>query len=315
MKDNNGCYNNLCAQVDSLFKNSRHDVSIKTRYKYNDIEHKFCQFLSDNYKLQKLENVKSKHVIAYTEKLKSEGKSVSTIKSSLAAVRYFHELSGSKNILIDNKQLNIGERKYAQIDKTWSRSEVAESLLCAAEMGRFDIYHAINLSANMGFRLEEVVKVTPKHLQDALENGSCWTRGKNGQERYIQIRNEHQVQAIKEALAYADKHNISPNSKLLCDNMKGSVQKEKRSIQNFITANQYKFIDNRRMLVGDNQLFANDTKKIVQTRIHFHGLRYYYCNNLYKDIYSETKDKAYSERYCSEQLGHHRRSILATYKQ
>lgn len=304
--NNNGCYNNLCNQVNALFKNNDQGLSIKSKYKYNDIEHKFCKFLADSYRLQKLENVKSKHVIAYVEKLQSENKSASSILTTLSAIRHYHNLTGSKNILIDNKSLNLQHREYTKVDRTWTAQEINEAKICAKEMGRLDIYHSINLSSNFGLRLEEVCKVTPKHLQQALANEELWTKGKNGQERYIHIRNDQQIQALKEALQYAERNNIPTNNKLLCDNLKGSVQKQKRSIQNYINNNQHKFIDNNRTL-------QNDTSKQIQSHLNYHGIRYYYCNALYKDIYNETKDKTYSKLYCSEQMGHHRKSVVATY--
>lgn len=303
--ENNGCYQNLLNQIHSIMKNTN-EHSIKTRYRYEAATERFCKYLAEEYKLQKFDNVKSKHIISYVERLKSENKSASTIKTELAGIRFFHKHSNSKNILIDNNRLNLEQRDFAKIDRSWLHEEIKGALATAKEMGRIDIYNSINLAANFGLRLEETCKVTPNHLRQALNYGELYTKGKNGQERWIQIRNETQIEAIKELLIYAEKQALKPNDKIVCDNIKGGVQRQKRSIQNFITNNQYKFIDANRKNI-------TDTSKVKADTLTFHGIRYLYCNELYNDIYAETKDKSYSKKYCSEQLGHHREHITTVY--
>ena len=303
MENNNkssGAYNNLNSQINSLFTGTRHDVSIKTRYKYLDIERHFAGFLADNFHLQKLENVKSKHIIAYTDRLKSEGKSSSTIKTSLAAIRYFHNLTGSKNQLVTNDKLNIAPRDFKAVDRSWTEPEVREALAIMKEEN-LKMYHIFKLGYLYGYRLEEVVKATPAHFLEALNSsGEVWCKGKNGQVRYIKIRTSEQETAAREVLGKGN------NDKIFCDNLKGSVQQCKRSVQNYLTANQHKWIDN-------NRIFINDTDKIKSKNLVYHGLRYTYCNNLYADIYKETGNKDYSKRYCSEQLGHHRKNCVDIY--
>jgi len=306
-KQSDGCYKNLENQIHSIMKHTN-ESSIKTRYRYEAATERFCAFLAKEYKLQKFENVKSKHIIAYAEFLKSEGKSASTIKTDLAGVRYFHRHSGSKNVLVDNSKLNLEQRQFAKIDRSWTTGEIETAKSYAKEIGRTDVYAAINLSAAFGLRLEEVCKVTPSHLRQALSDGELWTKGKNGQERYIQIRNEHQTAVIKETLVYADQLKLKSTDKIVC-NQKESVQKTKRSIQNFISNHQHKFID-------INRTDIKDTNKIKQTNINFHGLRYYYCNTLYEDLtknFPDNYNKSEAKRYCSEQLGHHRESVTDIY--
>lgn len=301
-----GAYNNLNSQINSLFANNRHSISIKSRYKYLDIERHFAGFLADRFHLQKLENVKSKHVIAYTESLKSAGKSPSTIKTSLAAVRYFHNLTGSKNQLITNDKLNIDPRAYKAIDRSWTKAEYLQALAVTKEE-RPAMYYIFKLGYLYGYRLEEVVKATPSHFLEALNSsGEVWCKGKNGQIRYIKIRTPEQEAAAREVLQYARELGKGNNDKIFCDNVKGSVQQCKRSVQNYITSNQHKWIDN-------NRIFLNDTAKIKSKNLVYHGLRYSYCNNLYADIYKETGNRDYSRKYCSEQLGHHRLRAVDVY--
>ncbi len=300
-----GCYQNLLKQVNAIAKNC-HEGSIKTKYRYKEATERFCKFLSDEYKLQKFENVKSKHITAYVEHLQKSGRSASTIKTDLSGIRFFHRHSGSKNILCDNSKLNLERRQFKQYDRSWQVQEIEDAKSYAKEIGRIDVYHAINLSSNFGLRLEECVRVTPSHLRVALIDGELYTKGKNGQERYIKIRNEEQVKAIKEALKFAESRGLKPNDKLLCDNIKGGVQKEKRSIQSFLNNHQQHFRNPDRTDIFDT------CKKKVKV-LSFHGLRYYALNDLYNKIYSETKDKDYSKRIVSETAGHHRPEITDIY--
>lgn len=306
-----GAYRNLNNQITSLFNNTRHDVSIKTRYKYLDIERAFCRYLCDSspYKLQKLENIKSKHLSSYINHLKEEGVSVSTLKTTASAIRYFHRLTGSKNILLSNDALELGKRNYREYDRTWTKAEVQECLSFCRESGSWRAYFSIGYGYQFGLRLSEsITTITPDNLKNALDSGELWTKGKNGKERYIQIRTAGQVELIKETLKYADTQGLHRHDKILCDNIKGGVQKGRRYVQNYISNNQHRWIDNSR-------IFLTDTYKKKVERLSYHGLRYTYLNELYSDVYKETGNKDYTLRYCSNQLGHSRKSCIGVYKQ
>lgn len=43
------------------------------------------------YHLQKLENISGRHLTAYVLQMQEDGKSPSTIKTDLAAIRFFHD--------------------------------------------------------------------------------------------------------------------------------------------------------------------------------------------------------------------------------
>lgn len=314
-----GAYNNLNNQITSLFQNSRHSVGIKSRYKYLDIERNFASYLADNFKLQKLENVKSKHLVSYTKHLQSLNYSPSTIKTCVSGIRYFHSLTGSKNELLPNSQLNLQAREPSKYYKSWTYAEYKESLAVCSEASRLDIRQAISLSYNFGLRLEECAKCRVQDIKLAYmggrPGGELWTKGKNGKERLIKVRTPDQVKALEEALQYARDNNIPDHCKLISDE-KG-VQKTKRSIQNFITANQHKWIDNTRTLEqierSSGAVTNNKACKIRTPHLSFHGLRSSYCSNLYEDIYKETGDKVKSRLYCSSQLGHGRESVVFCY--
>lgn len=300
-----GSYQNLISQIDSLMKNCN-EGSIKTRYRYEAATERFCKFLASEYKLQKFQNVSSKHIVAYVENLKSEGKSAATIKTDLAGIRFFHRHSGSKNILIDNSKLQLEQRCFTRMDRAWSNSEVAKAQVVALEMGRTDISTAIALSSSCGLRLEEVCRCTVSHITQALDTGTLYVKGKGGKERWVQITSLQQNEVLKNALNYAKHFNRAGTDKVLCDNLRGSVQQEKRSIQNWVNNHQGKFIDpNRTDTVGH---------KIKVDHLNFHGTRAYYANMTYQQaLVKYNNDVRKAKQRTSVLLGHERADVTEIY--
>lgn len=304
-EQSNGCYQNLISQVDSIMKNCT-EGSIKTRYRYEAATERFCAFLADEYKLQKFENVKSKHIVAYAEHLKAEGKSASTIKTDLAGIRYFHSHSGSKNVLIDNSKLQLEQRQFTKVDRAWTASEISNAKVMALEMGRADVANAINLSSTCGLRLEEVARCTVAHLVQALDSGTLYVKGKGGKERWVQITGAEQKQALSGALQYAKHCGRTGQDKVLCDNIRGSVQQEKRSIQNWISNHESKFRDQNRT--------ETSGKKIKVNHLNYHGTRAYYANTIYQQALDKYNGNIHqAKRYTSNQLGHEREEVTNIY--
>jgi len=300
-----GCYQNLLNQVHAITKNC-HEGSIKTRYRYEEATERFCKFLAQEFKTQRFANVRTSHVQAYVSYMQQCGKSPSTIKTDLSGIRFYHRHSGSKNIIADNSHFNLEKRQFGRTDRSWLTHEIEAAKIYAKEYGRLDVYHSINLGSNFGFRLEEVVKIEPIHIRNALVDGEIYTKGKNGQVRYIKIRTEEQVKVLKEALQYADSLKLKPHDKILCDNVKGGVQRQKRSIQSFLHNHNDVFRDpERRNII--------DTQKLKVMELTYHGLRGFYANALYNDILKETGDKHFAKRYTSEMLAHHRPEITDIY--
>ena len=149
----------LIRQVNKLFKNNN-QKSIKTRYRYLAAEERFCKFLADNTNLQKIKNVKSKHFINYTNALKANNKSSSMIKTELAGVRFFHELTGSKERLPVNSRLDLQKVNFGGVERAWTPKEVKDVLNLANSMVRTDVEMAIKIAYSFGCRIEEVMTLT-----------------------------------------------------------------------------------------------------------------------------------------------------------
>ena len=85
---NKGIYNALVDQLDKLARHNRQG-SFRTKDRYYEAMKRFCRYLVHEYRSQKLANVSGKHLVSYVEKMQMTGKAASTIKTDLAAIRFF----------------------------------------------------------------------------------------------------------------------------------------------------------------------------------------------------------------------------------
>ena len=76
----------LLAQAERLFRHNRQG-SYKTRERYAEAFNRFCRFIGDEFRVQKLTNIAPKHVRAYVEDMQQRGLSASTIKGKGGKIR------------------------------------------------------------------------------------------------------------------------------------------------------------------------------------------------------------------------------------
>ena len=62
--ENIGIYNALVSQLDKLARHNRQG-SFRTKERYYEAVKRFCAYLADEYRLQKLENISGKHLTRY----------------------------------------------------------------------------------------------------------------------------------------------------------------------------------------------------------------------------------------------------------
>lgn len=303
----NNSYINLKNQVDSILKDCN-EKSYKTRYRYYEATCQYIRFAGDKFHLQKFANTSSKHIIAYTEYMKEQGLSPSTIKCNLCGVRFFYKHSGGKNILIDNSKLDLQPREYGKINRAWLPVEVEKAITVARSMGRLDIEQALRFGAYWGCRCNEMCTIRVSDLLYCAEYKELKITGKGGKTRYVQMTNPAQKHTINEALKYAKEHNLSKTDRLIVDNTKGGVQRGRRSIQNWISNNYHKFIESERQayIAGD---------KVRLDKLNCHGLRATFSQSLYgelKEVNPTITDKEAKYRV-SQSLGHNRISVTSCY--
>ena len=235
-----GIYKNLVSQIDSILKHSN-ERSIKSRYRYYEATKRFCRFLADNYRLQKFKNVEDRHFRAYAEYLK-ENNEATTIQTDLSGIRYFHEKSGSKNKLSENVQLNLPKRAVGKEDRSWTPEEISKARVVAREMGRVDVEISLDLVPTFGLRIEELCRLKVEHLMHAKENEQLIVQGKGKKTRPIPV-DEDQMKIIKKYLDYAKVSGRAPGDYLISSSEKNGVLHEKRSLQNWMSFNREKFMD------------------------------------------------------------------------
>lgn len=298
--------NNLIIQVEKL-RDHCNEKSFKTRYRYSEAVERLCHFLASEFRLQKFSNLKNTHIIRYVEHLKNDNISAATIKTDLSGIRFYHRLSGSKNNLVDNKNLNLEKRNIGQKDRAWSNNEIENALKISKSMGRLDIYYSIKLAANFGLRIEEVCKCTVNHLRYTLDDGQLYVRGKGGQERFVTVVRIEQLEVLQEILTYSENLNKSKTDKIFTDNIRGGTLSSKRKIQNWVSNHRNKFQDVSRY--SSSSVNNNNNQKLQVQNISFHGLRYFFSQRSYSDLSNDPNRK----QKISEMLGHHRSSITDIY--
>ena len=297
-----GIYKNLVSQIDSILKHSN-ERSIKSRYRYYEATKRFCRFLADNYRLQKFKNVEDRHFRAYAEYLK-ENNEATTIQTDLSGIRYFHEKSGSKNKLSENVQLNLPKRAVGKEDRSWTPEEISKARAVAREMGRVDVEISLDLVPTFGFRIEELCRLKVEHLMHAEKYGQLIVQGKGKKVRPIPVDAE-QMKIIKKYLDYANVSGRAPGDYLISSSEKNGVLHEKRSLQNWMSFNREKFMDENRADMKE------EGKKDRHETISWHGLRHNYAQRRFEEVSKVSPEKA--KKVVSHDLGHGRDTVTPIY--
>ena len=294
-----GIYKNLVSQIDSILKHSN-ERSIKSRYRYYEATKRFCRFLADNYRLQKFKNVEDRHFRAYAEHLKENNEAT----TDLSGIRYFHEKSGSKNKLSENVQLNLPKRAVGKEDRSWTPEEIGKARVVAREMGRVDVEISLDLVPTFGLRIEELCRLKVEHLMHAKENEQLIVQGKGKKTRPIPV-DEEQMKIIKKYLDYAKVSGRAPGDYLISSSEKNGVLHEKRSLQNWMSFNREKFMDENRADMKE------EGKKARHETISWHGLRHNYAQRRFEEVSKVSPEKA--KKVVSHDLGHGRDTVTPIY--
>ena len=83
-------YKNLLSQAEKLRRHN-HQGSYKTRERYFEAYTRFLHYVADEYRLEKIANISAKHIESYIEYMQERELSASTIKTDLAAIRFWHD--------------------------------------------------------------------------------------------------------------------------------------------------------------------------------------------------------------------------------
>ena len=250
-----GTYRTLVSQLDKLARHNRQG-SFQTKTRYYEACKRFCAFLADEFHLQKLTNISGKHLVSYVLYLQDNGLAASTIKTDLAAIRFFHDkMSNPKYELPTNDELGVEleRRRFGSVDRTWSNVEFNKMLGRALGDDRWDYILALYLGRFAGLRIHECFRIDTATAEQALRENAITIKGKGGKVRTIPIEDERITTHLKKQLKRTERG----QQLLVPDGM--PTDRAIHQLQLFIYSNR-----------GDFQEDANRP-------LTFHGLRHTYA--------------------------------------
>lgn len=280
---------NLMAQVNRISKHARQG-SYKTRERYKAGVTRFIWYLAEVYRLQKIANIQPKHIYAYVEYMQRKGMAASTVKTDLAAIRYYYDqIPSASGFIPHNDLLNLEKRAFGGVDRTWNIKEYIDMVEQARSLRQDRIAYVMTLGRYGGLRIHEALRVDTAAAEMAIKTGRLHVKGKNGRQRDIPLRTEVRT-VLEETLK-----NINRGDKLFV------LAGEKthlviKLIQNFIVRHREKF-------AGPNR----------QSNMTFHGLRHTYAAEEYAARLSKGMSEYRARIEVSELLGHERDDVTRIY--
>ena len=278
-------YINLEVQYKKLFRHLKVG-SFKTRERYGKAFKRFMHFLANEYNLQKLANIAPKHIFAYVEYMQNKGLSASTIKTELAAIRFFHDsMPYTRFTLPANDELSLEKRKFGGVDRTWTDFEFKKMLAVTALVNHPEYIALFYLGRYAGLRLEECFRIDTNDAKKALKTEMLFVKGKGGLQRYVPV---------------------NPTIQTLLDNMlKVTPVGEKLFVRPY---------DDTHLAMKRLQNFIiNHRKEFTERKITFHGLRHTYAHGQYEKFIKEGCSEFDARKNVSELLGHHRDDVTRIY--
>ena len=278
-------YKNLEVQFNKLFRHINVG-SYKTRERYAKAFKRFMVFLAKEYNLQKLSNISQKHILAYIKYMQSKNLAASTVKTELAAIRFFHDsMPYTREKLPTNDDLDLKRRTFGGVDRTWTMQEYNLMQSQAMMTGHKDYVAILSLARYAGLRLEECFRIDTNDARKALETGRLFVKGKGGLTRYVPIN-----KPIRITLAEVLK--TTPNGQKLFVAPYDKTHLAMKRLQCFISYHRKSFTENR---------------------ITFHGLRHTFAHEQYDRFIQEGYPDYKARKKVSELLGHHRDDVTRIY--
>ena len=251
---------------------------------------RFCRFLAERYHLERLANIAPKHLVAYVAFLQESGKSPATIKTDLAAIRFFHDLMQTpRHQLPGNGELLLQRRTFGGVDRSWNREEFQRMLAEALRLGREDYVSILYLARYAGLRIHECFRIDTATAERALRENALTIKGKGGKVRTVPI-NEQIAVAIRKQLDRTPRgHKL-----LVPDDM--HTDRAINLLQLFIMKHRDEVRD------------AGSDRPLT-----FHGLRHTYAAEKYKELTGSGMSALDAHFAVSRLLGHERADVTNIY--
>ena len=289
--ENLGIYMSLVAQLDKLARHNRQG-SFRTKERYYEATKRFCRFLAEEYRLQKLANISGKHLTAHILKLQSDSKSASTIKTDLAAIRFFHDkIANPKYRLPTNAELSVDleRRRFGGTDRAWSNREFNLFLITAINDGHEDYAAIACLSYYAGLRIHECFRIDTATAEQALRENALTIKGKGGKVRTVPINDAIRIELQKMLEVTPRGHKLFIPDDVPTD----------AAIKRF---QQY--------LISIRPQIQDDTRT---THLTHHGLRHTYAARTYQELIQQGISPLEASYRVSKLLGHERHDVTRIY--
>lgn len=292
IKSNNpGIYQTLISQLDKVARHIRQG-SFRTKERYYEANKRFCRFLADHYRLQKLTNVSGKHLTAYVMDMQERGKSASTIKTDLAAIRFYHDMMGeTKYRLPENNELavDLERRRFGQKDRTWSVREFNLFLVTAMAGGHEDFAAIACLTWYAGLRIHECFRIDTAIAEQALRKNAITIKGKGGKIRTVPINESIRIE-LKKFLAVTPRgHKLFVSDDVPTHHAIGRLQQ---------------YIYQVRPKIQD----ADSARPMTH-----HGLRHSYAARTWRELVDSGVSPFNASLRVSQLLGHERPDVTRIY--
>ena len=282
-------YLNLFAQAKKLYRHNRQG-SFKTKERYYEAYKRFLRFVGNEYHLQKLQSISGKHLSSYIAFMQKKGYSPSTVKTDLAAIRFWHDqIPNAKYVLPTNSEFVLARRKFGGVDRTWTIGELNRMISECWNAKREDYLACIILARYAGLRLHEVLRIDTAIARKALKNNFITIKGKGGKIREVPINESVRI-VLEKALK-----NTAKGYKLF-------VPKNKQT--HIVKAELENFIASKRKFVCDEGNSRNLT---------FHGLRHTFAAEQYQKFVEDGYTESKAKLKVSKLLGHEREDVTNIY--
>lgn len=298
---NKGAYINLMTQLNKIARHSKGIGVHKSMPQYYNHMSLFCLFLADYFNLKTLANIHDKHIVAYIAERQDEGKSASTIKNDLAAIRYFHDqIPNSRYRISDNQKLkekypefDLERRKFGGVNRRATEFEYQALVTLAAKSSNPNLAFIIQLARELGLRVHEAVKIDRADAEKALRTALLTVKGKGGLVRHVPI-SSNVVSIFKLAMKQ-----VRRGHKLF-------VPPQMKTHQ--VIQQAQDFVRNNRDKVRDP---FNGRPEGVE--ITMHSFRHAYAKEQYEYFIEEGNEPEDAKRKVSKIIGHHRVDVTDIY--
>jgi site-specific recombinase XerC len=251
---------------------------------------RFCRYLATEYRLEKLANIAPKHIHAYTEHMKARGLSASTIKTDLAALRFWHDqIPNPRYELPSNDTLNLNRREFGKIGKAWPDEVFNRMLMICVAQHREDYAALMCLARYAGLRIHECFRIDTSTAEVAIRNMAITIKGKGGKTRTVPI--QYSIRAGLETQL-----SRTPRGHKLFVSEGVTTDVAIKQLQRFITNNR------------DEAQCGELPQSLT-----FHGLRHLYAQENYMEFIATGYTPVEARRAVSKLLGHERDDVTRIY--